>query len=132
MPCELDTQCAQALGYTVYHYDKDYAENCYYMLMDAQFNPVVSMFKGARQTEAEAWGDAPMFSADPEAAHLLEDEIERRDLQRSYIVALLSGVGSDVEYAATHVWYADAADFWRMLRATPEQRARAFLEVVKQ
>jgi hypothetical protein len=54
------------MEYTVYHYDKDYAENCYYMLMDEGFNPVVPMVNraGERKTEAEAWADAPDFSAD--------------------------------------------------------------------
>jgi hypothetical protein len=29
------------MGYTVYHYDKDVTERCYYMLMDPDFDPVL-------------------------------------------------------------------------------------------
>lgn len=56
------------LGYTIYHYDKDVAERCYYMLMDANFDPVYDLFKGERKTEAEAWEDCPYFGSDWGAA----------------------------------------------------------------
>lgn len=61
------------------------------------------------------------YSVYPESAKLLEDEIERRGLQDDYMRELLSivipGGGSVLA-------------FWKILRATPEQRARAFLKAV--
>lgn len=118
----LDKACAVALGYTVYHYDKDYEANCYYQLMDREFDPAV-MFpyrSGERKTEAEAWGDCPNFSTNYEAARLLEDEIERRGLEYSYSNALVD----IVQYNGT------GPIVWAALRATPEQRTRAFLKAV--
>ncbi len=55
-----------------------------------------------------------------DAARLLEDEIERRVLKYEYSNALVSIIG----YQAT-----DGPLAWAILRATHEQRARAFLEV---
>lgn len=54
---ELYIALAQALGWSVYHYDKDVESRCYYMLMDHEFDPVV-IFDGERKTEEEAWDDA--------------------------------------------------------------------------
>lgn len=53
---------------------------------------------------------------------MLEDEIERRGLEDDYIRALLAIVIPDG---------GSVLAFWRILRATPEQRARAFLEATK-
>jgi hypothetical protein len=65
------------MGYTVYHYDKDHAANCYYMLMDVEFNPIVWMKDraGERTTEAEAWADSPDFSHDWNAIRLIVDKL---------------------------------------------------------
>jgi hypothetical protein len=51
------------------------------------------------------------------AASFLEDEIERRGLDMQYVKHLQVIVGSSAK--------------WHLLRAAPEQRARAFLEAMK-
>lgn len=70
----------------------------------------------------------PNFSTDYRAVRELEDEIERRGLQIAYGTALMWAVG-----IATHTEYWDdnlAEALFLVLRATPEQRARAFLEAI--
>lgn len=59
MVTELNKQIALKLGYSVYHYDKGYPADCYYMLMTPDFNPVVLGRDGERKTEDAAWGDCP-------------------------------------------------------------------------
>lgn len=68
----------------------------------------------------------PHFSDNPEAARLLEDEIERRGLQMPYMDALLS-LCPLVGYAGIN--NPEDHNAWLLIRTTPEQRARAFLEV---
>jgi hypothetical protein len=58
------------------------------------------------------------------AARLLEDEIERRGVQEDYIRALDKLVTYEREEG--WMWFR-----WGILRATPEQRARAFLAVME-
>lgn len=67
----------------------------------------------------------PPYSTDPTATRLLEDEVERRGLQHQYINKL---------FHICHMFeQSGSLDFiWVFLRATPEQRARAFVEVTKQ
>ena len=60
------------------------------------------------------------------AARMLEDEIERRGLWREYIEAL--GItGLRTFNPPVYGWH----DIATALRATPEQRARAFVEATK-
>jgi hypothetical protein len=55
---------------------------------------------------------------------LLEDEIERRGLQAEYVFALAESLFSEQdEWGTAHVM--------KMMRATPEQRCRAFLAVME-
>ena len=61
------------------------------------------------------------------SARLLEDEIERRGLQDEYLTALWGVM--DAAGDPSPEWV--LADIWLFLRATPEQRARAFLEAMK-
>lgn len=76
MPGELNKQLAIKLGYTVYHYDKDRAENCYYSLQDPHGDPVISIFReGERKTEEGAWADTPNFDSD---LNLLFEILNRR------------------------------------------------------
>lgn len=67
---EMDRIIGEKLfGYWVYHYDKDFAENCYCCLMDGSGDAVVDgLHDGERKTEEEAWGDCPEFSAEIAAA----------------------------------------------------------------
>ncbi len=72
----LEQYIAEQQGYTIYHYDKDYAESCYYMLMNPDWDSVVHsdltgrfleefskrhIRAGERKTEAEAWLDCPQW-----------------------------------------------------------------------
>jgi hypothetical protein len=70
----------------------------------------------------------PWFSGSCDAARELENEIEWRGLWKQYIFAL-------IEVMEPGVSVDDLVDAWRpmwlLLRATPEQRARAFLEAVR-
>lgn len=67
---------------------------------------------------------------DHAAAAQLEDEIERRGLEREYTQALLTILADGSEAAAdsTHITQMEA---WELLRATPEQRAQAFLKAIE-
>jgi hypothetical protein len=70
------------------------------------------------------------YTEDPEKARLLEDEIERRGLGHEYQYRLSIVVGvhpSSWDQRETLLVIP-----WLLLRATPEQRARAFLEAVEQ
>lgn len=58
----------------------------------------------------------PAYSTDIAAARLVEDEIERRGLSSEYTGALAVRIRGDL---------------WDLLRATPEQRCRAALVVVR-
>ena len=66
---EMDKAIGQHIfKYWVDHYDKDYAENCYYCLMDGSGDAVIPGFYGERKSEEEAWNDCPEFSTDIAAA----------------------------------------------------------------
>jgi hypothetical protein len=60
------------MGLRIYHYDKDIAERCYYMLVDENWDYAGDDFgrhAGERETEAEAWEkDCPHYSTDISAA----------------------------------------------------------------
>lgn len=114
MDRELDVRVAKALGYTVYHYDKDYAKNCYYQLFDGDGGPVVytnGWRDGERKTEEEAWNDVPRFSTDLAAAWALveylidnqmDTEVHCTRAQRNYFVLVHIIGGRKIrEYADT-------------------------------
>lgn len=66
----------RVMGWSIYHYDKDYASNCYYMLTDADGDPVApfaGLHTGERKTEAEAWADVPAYCTNPAAWGALLD-----------------------------------------------------------
>lgn len=62
----------------------------------------------------------PHYTLDDSAARLLEDEIERRGtaVQDDYIRALLAVAIPDGSVVGT---------FWKLIRATPDKRAQAFV-----
>lgn len=130
----LDIALAKALGYTVYHYDKDYRENCYYCLMSPDFDPVVMMpFRaGERKTEEEAWEDTPRWSSDHNAVASLEDEIDRRGLRWQYLHQLINAVAPFLCNDRYEEWgYETQNALWQFLRATPEQRCCAALRTLE-
>jgi hypothetical protein len=73
--------------------------------------------------EAHLSTPAP-YSSEDYYTHVLEDEIERRGLKNEYLLAL-SGI------VIGTLCLADYDEWWALIRATPEQRARAFLEAAK-
>lgn len=98
---ELDADCARRLGLNVV---TDYA---------TVYGERVAISWWIGEINDESATPVLNYSSDPSATHLLEDEIERRGLDRVYIKALQATIGSSAR--------------WDILRAEPEQRARAFL-----
>jgi hypothetical protein len=65
-------------------------------------------------------------------ATMLEDEIERRGLIKPYIRILVEDIAPILTYDEWENWGDENyTALWSLVRATPEQRARAFLEAVK-
>jgi hypothetical protein len=64
-------------------------------------------------------------------SRLLEDEIERRGLEEQYVRALYQELQLAIEEAAPRTWYVGWDDIFSLIRATPEQRCRAFLAVTE-
>lgn len=77
-----------------------------------------------------AWLLPPPFSSDYGWSHVLEDHIEAHGHTERYAVELMRIVGivpcGDIMCAV------GAFDAWRIIRATPQQRAQAFLAAMKQ
>lgn len=78
---------------------------------------------GERMTAA----DLPQFSSRPVASGWLLDEIEQRSLQDRYLMAL-SHILKDIPLPYDKGVMPPF--LWLVLRATPEQRARAFLKAI--
>lgn len=97
-------------------------------------------FRDGKWREVEGWRrpdgldvtGVPNFSGDHDAVRLLEDEIERRDLGCEYAAALVAIADADAEQVAGDLWYATTSNFWALIRAKPEQKARAFLAAMKE
>lgn len=77
---------------------------------------------GERMTAA----DLPQFSSRPVASGWLLDEIERRRLQATYEIALDAVLNIAIEIDQPY----SAKQLWAIIRATPEQRAQAFLKAI--
>lgn len=110
---ELDVQCARAMNHLEPFIDRpipcpDNKPGCCVMHY-GQFDSA-----GVR---------LPNYSTDPAAARLLEDEIARRGLQERYIGWFYKHVCTDGMNSRQEVF--------AILRATSEQKARAFLEAVR-
>jgi hypothetical protein len=101
MSRELDEQCARALGWE--HHDGWWT----HLSEGGEYRSRVPL----------SYSEHTIFTS------LLEDEIERRRLQEKYIDALLQTIDAN---PTDEDWR-----LWQVCRATPEQRARAFLEAVK-
>lgn len=62
---EINRNIAELKGYSIYHYDKDVLERCYFQLWDEDGDPVVwKIYEGQRKTEEEAWQDVPDWASD--------------------------------------------------------------------
>lgn len=80
---QLNRALAELMGYTVYHYDKDVPERCYYMLVD----PTGDYSMIERPTEAMAWLDAPWYTGDPAASLEIQEAALKADY-KAYILNL--------------------------------------------
>lgn len=66
--------------WSVYHFDKDVPERCYYMLVNESFDSVVNEVgwnAGERKTEEEVWEDCPHFTTDISAAWEVIDKLSK-------------------------------------------------------
>lgn len=139
MSRELDEQCARALGYaTLWAEDSVFGPSLYLhdagAVRESDSVTTNAHLLGANWERLRV-GDAinwylvrlcPAFSESHEAARILEDEIERRAAQVAYLDALVEIVLPYVHYELK------TADIWRVLRATPEEKCRAFLKTVEE
>ncbi len=136
MSRELDEQIARALGYETLWADGGFGVTLYLHDSGAvRESPNVTAncrVLGARWEPLRVNGEvgeyhvryAPAWSERHEDARMLEDEIERRGLQIEYSLAIARLLSFDMKEFSLD-------DAWLLLRATPEQRARAFLEAIK-
>jgi hypothetical protein len=122
MSRELDEQCARALGW---HKGRGGAITTPKSESRAYWYDA----HGGIQEPCVTDGFANLRAFSPSMIHedtcLLEDEIERRGLDNEYMQALLRIVAPSVDWAMRS-WDI----IWRCYRATPEQKARAFLEAI--
>lgn len=87
--------------YDVYHYDKDVAENCYYMLVGEQleklapFDPTQRGGGGERKNEAEAWADCPNFSGNLIAAFTLVEQLAHENAITIYALHCTPTINHD-------------------------------------
>ncbi|WP_340398006.1 hypothetical protein NST50_14010 [Paenibacillus sp. FSL E2-0202] len=111
---QLNRALAELKGYTVYHYDKDVPERCYYLLVD----PTGDYSTIERPTEAIAWLDAPWFTGDPAASLEVQAKAIEVDAQK-YVRAL-----QDTKYAesAANLGLIRVSG---LLTASPRERAEA-------
>ena len=135
MSRELDEQIARALGYETLWADGGFGVTLYLHDSGAvRESPNVTAncrVLGARWEPLRVNGEvreyhvrcAPAWSDRHEDARMLEDEIERRGLQIEYSLAIARLLSFDMKEFSLD-------DAWLLLRATPEQRARAFLEAI--
>ena len=135
MSRELDEQIAWALGYetlwadggfgmTLYLHDSgavresaNVTGNCHILRLTWQLLRVNGEAGEYRVRRTPEWSERH------EDARMLEDEIERRGLQIEYSLAIARLLSFDMKEFSLD-------DAWLLLRATPEQRARAFLEAI--
>ena len=62
------------------------------------------------------------------AIKAMEDEIERRGLIKQYVAAVWSAIGQAGHNGeGPNIWKEE----WALIRATPEQKAAAFLEAIR-
>ena len=118
----LDAACAKAMGWQP---DPARCNVCGWPLEDGICEPGNC---AERPVPKIKYNDPAPYSEEPYLASLLEDEIEKRGLQGAYIHALWNELdGAPLVDGCTQ----QTASDWALLRATPGQRARAFLAAVE-
>lgn len=112
---EIDAQCAQLLGWV----------------------PVATpTYQNGKWVEYDDWrspdyeyrSTPPHFSTDPSCVPSLLAAVEKHNKTHLYIMALMEQVKAHTFYAVDSG--VQTGMVWAMLRATPEQHARAFVEVM--
>lgn len=88
----LDRMIADILGYTMYHYDKDVAERCYWQLWDEKGNVAAMRTNpetmgywrtpAEHRTEEDAWEDMPQWSSREDHAVWLAEYSKDFTLQK--------------------------------------------------
>ena len=108
---EMDKAIGQYIfKYWVDHYDKDYAENCYYCLMDGSGDAVIpGLHEGERRTEEEAWADCPEFSTDIAAAWEVLNKFTHKEPCINYLNDLWNPVGWHCHIDGHHTEGCDTA-----------------------
>ena len=108
---EMDKAIGQHIfKYWVDHYDKDYAENCYYCLMDGSGDAVIpGLHEGERRTEEEAWADCPEFSTDIAAAWEVLNKFTHKEPCINYLNDLWNPVGWHCHIDGHHTEGCDTA-----------------------
>ncbi len=107
---EMDKAIGQHIfKYWVDHYDKDYAENCYYCLMDGSGDAVIPGFYGERKSEEEAWADCPEFSTDIAAAWEVLNKFTHKKPCINYLNDLWNPVGWHCHIDGHHAEGCDTA-----------------------
>ncbi|MBY3623788.1 hypothetical protein HGO21_30190 [Acinetobacter sp. CUI P1] len=114
---QLNRALAELMGYTVYHYDKDVPERCYYMLVD----PTGDYSTIERPTEEIAWLDAPWFTGDPATSLEVQTAACAID-KEGYIRNLVLVKWGESPILYSSVSNSTAAD---IACATPRERAEA-------
>lgn len=80
---EMDREVAEkVMEWHIYQYDKDYPDNCYYLLVDGI--DAVEPLSTGYQTEEQAWVDCPLFSTDIAAVWALVEEADISEICKSY------------------------------------------------
>lgn len=114
---ELNRKLAELMGYTIYHYDKDYEANCYYMLVDPEGD-----YSGIeRPTEGAAWLDAPWYVGDPAASLEVQTAAIAKDKEAYIRNWLFCKYGKSITYY-TSVSLPVAAE---IADSKPRERAEA-------
>jgi hypothetical protein len=70
------------MGLSIYHYDKDVEERCYYMLWDENMNHMakfIGYHTDERKTEEEAWADCPDFINDFNATFSIIEKLKEKE-----------------------------------------------------
>lgn len=138
----LDEQCAHTLGYQTIWGESVFGLSLYLWdegAIRTEIGATNCTVLGARWERLRIGGEVrelmvrlcPAFSGRLEDAKILEDEVERRKLIGAYVATLVSLLDTQIVSDNQTVRYlAYMSDFWALIRATPEQRARAFVQIL--
>jgi hypothetical protein len=127
---ELDALVAvEVMGWSIYHYDKDVEERCFFMLVDENFDPVANdvpftLRNGERKTEEEAWKDNRPWSTDISAAW----EVVEKMKSLNWWSVVSSDLGHpDGDWSALFFWDPNGESFETRAQTAPEAIVKAAL-----